>query len=91
MKPGTTDGNVTAVEGIQPNAIVAISGFDRLQDGAPVAIRSGGSSGAGMASGQGDSDGTAAATAADDQKGSGRKKGQKSQRKGQSSNGDATP
>jgi membrane fusion protein, multidrug efflux system len=91
VKPGTTDGNDTAVEGIQPNQLVALSGFDRLQDGAPVAIRSGGSSGAGMASGQGDSNGPAAATAADDQKGSGKKKGQKSQRKGQSSSGDATP
>lgn len=53
VKPGTSDGNDTAVEGIQPNQEVAISGFDRLQDGVPVAIRGGGSGGQGRASDQG--------------------------------------
>ncbi len=38
---GTTDGNTTAVEGIEPNVLVAISGFDRLQDGAKVTVRKG--------------------------------------------------
>ncbi len=41
VKAGTTDGNETAVEGIGPDTMVALSGFDRLQDGAPVAIRGG--------------------------------------------------
>jgi multidrug efflux system membrane fusion protein len=41
VKPGTTDGNVAAVEGIEPNQTVAVNGFDRLQDGAKVSIRNG--------------------------------------------------
>ncbi len=45
VKPGTSDGNEAAVDGIQPNALVAVSGFDRLQDGALVATRDGGSGG----------------------------------------------
>lgn len=42
IKTGTTDGNDTAVQGVPANQTVAISGFDRLQDGIPVAVRSGG-------------------------------------------------
>ena len=52
VKVGTSDGNEAAVEGIQPNAQVAVSGFDRLQDGALVAVRDGGSGGSGGANGQ---------------------------------------
>jgi multidrug efflux system membrane fusion protein len=47
VKAGTSDGNVTAVEGIPPSAWVAITGFDRLQDGSLVAVREGGSGGQG--------------------------------------------
>ena len=39
VKVGTTDGNITAVEGINPGDVVAVNGFDKLQDGAPVTIR----------------------------------------------------
>jgi membrane fusion protein, multidrug efflux system len=46
ITPGTTDGSVTAVQGIEPQEVVAVSGFDKLLDGAKVAIRtpSGGTS-----------------------------------------------
>jgi multidrug efflux system membrane fusion protein len=40
---GTTDGNVTAVEGIDPGTIVAADSFNKLTDGAKVMIRPGGS------------------------------------------------
>ena len=36
---GVTDGGVTAVQGLQPNDVVAASGFDKLQDGAKVTVR----------------------------------------------------
>ena len=36
---GTTDGTVTAVDGLQPGDNVAINGFDKLQDGAKVNLR----------------------------------------------------
>lgn len=36
---GTTDGNVSAVTGIQPGDVVALTGFDKLQDGAKVTVR----------------------------------------------------
>ena len=39
VKVGTTDGNITAVEGINPGDVVAVNGFDKLQDGAPVRIQ----------------------------------------------------
>jgi multidrug efflux system membrane fusion protein len=50
ITPGTTDGSVTAVEGVQPQDVVAVNGFDKLLDNAKVAIRppasgSGGTSG----------------------------------------------
>ncbi|PYP84596.1 MAG: hypothetical protein DMF61_19560 [Blastocatellia bacterium AA13] len=38
---GTTEGEVTVVEGLQPGDVVATDGFDKLQDGVKVAIRNG--------------------------------------------------
>ena len=40
IKPGVTDGASTAVEGLQPGDTVATNGFDKLQDGAKVTVRS---------------------------------------------------
>jgi len=51
ITPGTTDGSVTAVEGLEPQEVVAVNGFDKLQDGSKVTIRKS-SSGSGGASGQ---------------------------------------
>ncbi len=53
ITPGTTDGSVTAVQGVEPQEVIAVNGFDKLLDGAKVAIRtptngSGGSSGQGQ-------------------------------------------
>jgi multidrug efflux system membrane fusion protein len=49
ITPGTTDGTVTAVDGLQPGEIVATNGFDKLQDGAKVSVRTpGNSSGSGQ-------------------------------------------
>jgi len=39
VKVGTTDGNTTAVEGINPGDVIAVNGFDKLQDGIPVRIQ----------------------------------------------------
>jgi multidrug efflux system membrane fusion protein len=36
---GTTDGNVTAVQGLKAGDVVAVGGFDKLQSGAKVAVR----------------------------------------------------
>jgi membrane fusion protein, multidrug efflux system len=36
---GTTDGNVTAVEGIKTGDVVAVDGFDKLQNGVKVTVR----------------------------------------------------
>ena len=36
---GTTDGNVTAVEGLKAGDVVAVDGFDKLQNGVKVAVR----------------------------------------------------
>ncbi|MGO9641402.1 MAG: efflux RND transporter periplasmic adaptor subunit [Candidatus Acidiferrales bacterium] len=53
MKPvtaGTTDGTMTAVQGVDPGVVVAVNGFDKLQDGAKVSIQNkpgGGGSGSG--------------------------------------------
>ncbi|HKM89610.1 MAG TPA: efflux RND transporter periplasmic adaptor subunit [Candidatus Acidoferrales bacterium] len=41
IKEGTTDGAVTQVEGVKAGEMVATDGFDKLQDGAKVHIRSG--------------------------------------------------
>jgi membrane fusion protein, multidrug efflux system len=44
---GTTDGAITAVQGIQPGQMVAVNGFDKLQDGIKVEIRKGSKNGNG--------------------------------------------
>jgi multidrug efflux system membrane fusion protein len=36
---GTTDGSITAVQGLQPQEVVAVNGFDKLLDGAKVSVR----------------------------------------------------
>ena len=36
---GTTDGNVTAVEGINAGDVIAVDGFDKLQNGVKVTVR----------------------------------------------------
>jgi len=36
---GTTDGNVTAVEGLNAGDVVAVDGFDKLQNGVKVAVQ----------------------------------------------------
>ena len=56
IKPGVADGNTQAVQGVQPNEIVAVTGFDRLQDGAKVAVRTGRRGGSG-GNGNGNSSG----------------------------------
>ncbi len=38
---GTTDGDTTAVQGIGPGEVVAVNGFDKLQDGIKVSVRKG--------------------------------------------------
>jgi membrane fusion protein, multidrug efflux system len=43
---GTTDGNTSAIQGIQPGDVIAMTGFDKLQDGAKVTVRNGNGSGA---------------------------------------------
>jgi multidrug efflux system membrane fusion protein len=48
---GTTDGNVTAVDGIDPGTVVAADSFNKLTDGAKVAIRPSAAGGTGGASG----------------------------------------
>jgi membrane fusion protein, multidrug efflux system len=35
---GTTDGSTAAVQGLQPGQVIAVTGFDKLQDGAKVSI-----------------------------------------------------
>ena len=50
---GTTDGNTSAVQGIQPGDVVAMTGFDKLQDGVKVTVRNGNGSGSGTGSGSG--------------------------------------
>ncbi len=39
ITPGTTDGLITAVEGVRPQEVVAVNGFDKLLDNAKVMIR----------------------------------------------------
>jgi hypothetical protein len=36
---GTTDGNVTAVDGIKAGDVIAVDGFDKLQNGVKVTVR----------------------------------------------------
>lgn len=38
---GTTDGNQTAVQGVNPGDVVATNNFDKLQDGVKVAVQNG--------------------------------------------------
>jgi membrane fusion protein, multidrug efflux system len=38
---GTANGDVTAVQGVQSGQVIAIAGFDKLQNGAKVAVRNG--------------------------------------------------
>jgi len=56
ITPGTTDGTVTAVGGVQPQEVVAINGFDKLLDGSKVTVRTppsgGGTSGQQRQTGQ---------------------------------------
>jgi len=53
VTPGTTDGSVTAVTGIQPQEVLATNGFDKLVDGGKVSVRQPGkSNSAAGASGQ---------------------------------------
>jgi multidrug efflux system membrane fusion protein len=51
ITPGTTDGSVTAVQGLEPQEVVAVNGFDKLLDGAKVIVRTP-AKGSGRASGQ---------------------------------------
>jgi multidrug efflux system membrane fusion protein len=39
IKVGTIDGDIAAVQGLEPGQEVALKGFDKLQDGAKVSIR----------------------------------------------------
>ena len=39
VSAGTTDGNVTAVEGVNAGDVIAVDGFDKLQNGVKVAVR----------------------------------------------------
>jgi len=39
VSAGTTDGNVTAVEGLQAGDVIAVDGFDKLQNGTKVSVR----------------------------------------------------
>ncbi len=36
---GTTDGDTTAVQGLQPGQVIAVKGFEKLQEGARVAVQ----------------------------------------------------
>jgi membrane fusion protein, multidrug efflux system len=51
ITPGVTDGGITAVQGLQPNDVVASSGFDKLQDGAKVVVRNPAGTGSNAANG----------------------------------------
>lgn len=65
IKAITSDGNVTAVDGVQPGDTLAATGFDKLQDGSKVSVRSasdqGGGSVGSSAQSQGRGQGSAAA------------------------------
>jgi membrane fusion protein, multidrug efflux system len=39
VKVGTTDGNTTAVQGVQAGEVIAVDGFDKLQDGIKVSAK----------------------------------------------------
>ena len=38
IKVGTTDGSTAAVQGVKPNEVVVVNGFDKLQDGVKVTL-----------------------------------------------------
>jgi multidrug efflux system membrane fusion protein len=57
ITPGAADNDSTSVQGIKPGDVVAINGFDKLQDGAKVAVRKGGGDGSGGAGGGGNGTG----------------------------------
>ncbi len=46
ITPGTTDGSMTAVQGVEPQELVAVNGFDKLLDNAKVTVRQPASGGA---------------------------------------------
>jgi len=52
ITPGTTDGSETSVQGVEPQEVVAINGFDKLQDGAKVTVRKPGGGSGGTSSQQ---------------------------------------
>jgi len=56
VKPGVADGTIQAVDGVKSNEVVAVSGFDRLQDGAKVAVRTGRRGGGGGGNGNSNGD-----------------------------------
>jgi multidrug efflux system membrane fusion protein len=43
VSAGTADGDLVAVQGVNPGDVVAVNGFDKLQDGVKVAAADGGS------------------------------------------------
>jgi membrane fusion protein, multidrug efflux system len=45
VSAGTADGDLVAVQGVNPGDVVAVNGFDKLQDGVKVAAADGGSDG----------------------------------------------
>jgi multidrug efflux system membrane fusion protein len=47
IKAITSDGNVTAVDGVQPGDTLAATGFDKLQDGSKVTVRNASDQGGG--------------------------------------------
>jgi multidrug efflux system membrane fusion protein len=98
VKPGTVDGNTAAVDGIEPNQLVAVNGFDRLQDGVKVSFRNG--NGPGEATGQENGNGQGNAQGSGDgnvqgggNHGNGRRQGNGGKRGNSASNanGDETP
>jgi membrane fusion protein, multidrug efflux system len=46
---GTTDGNMTGIEGVNPGETIAVDGFDKLQDGVKVVVRKTPDNGSGRA------------------------------------------
>lgn len=50
---GTTNGDVTAVQGIQPGSVIVVNGFDKMEDGIKVTTSAGGGRGAGASSANG--------------------------------------
>ncbi|MGA8104387.1 MAG: MdtA/MuxA family multidrug efflux RND transporter periplasmic adaptor subunit [Candidatus Acidiferrales bacterium] len=66
VTPGVTDGGFTAVQGLQPNNVVASSGFDKLQDGAKVVVRNPAGTGTNAASGPGAATGSTQTSSSSD-------------------------